>query len=73
MNTQHIIEDITKAVNNYRLIKDRIAALSAKGYRVEIRPMGPGGVFQVRQASGETRVQIGYGRGRWNYAPVVIL
>lgn len=71
MNTQHI--DITNAVNTYRLIKDRIAALTEKGFRVEIRPMGSGGVLQVRQASGETRVQIGYGRGRWNYAPVVIL
>lgn len=47
--------------------------LRSLGFTVEQKPMGSGGVFQVKNIKGSTRVQIGYAHGRHNYAYCVIL
>ena len=39
----------------------------------EERPMGSGGVGQVKVAAGEIRIQLAYGHGRSNYAECAII
>lgn len=53
-------------------MKDRFAYLRANGLSIAVRPMGSGGVGQVKKAAGETRTQVSAGWGRFNYAYVVI-
>ena len=65
---------IAKVVKSNRLVSDRIDYLRKMGYQVEKLPMGPGGVLQQKNmANGQTRIQVGYGQGRYNYAATVIL
>ena len=72
MKTQ--INKIEKIVKGNRLVSERVSQLRALGFQVEELPMGPGGVLQQRKmANGKTRVQIGYGHGRHNYAMAVTL
>lgn len=72
MKTQ--INKIEKIVKGNRLVSKRVSQLRALGFQVEELPMGPGGVLQQRKmANGTTRVQIGYGHGRHNYAMAVTL
>ena len=55
-------------------IYQRIALCERNGYKVEVRPMGTGGVFQCKRVrGGEIRYQISAGWGRYNYAYCVIL
>jgi hypothetical protein len=67
------INQISEVVKNNRLVSDRVAKLRSLGFNVEEKPMGSGGVLQVKKLSSETRVQIGYGHGRNNYAMAVVL
>lgn len=68
------VSDIRNAyIKEYRLIKDRKEALTIAGYVVESRPMGPGGVGQVRTTQKEIRIQIGAAYTKWGYAMCVIL
>lgn len=71
MTTQ--IFQISIVANSVRTISERTSILRSKGFRVEERPMGSGGKGSVKIVSGETRIQIGYGHGRYNYAMCVIL
>lgn len=78
-NTQ-IVETIKKSaeyrkamsiVRGTRLVKDRIAFLSPE-FSHEVRPMGSGGVGNIRiLRDGTIYVQISAGKGRHNYATVV--
>ena len=63
------IEFIRKVVKDNRLVNDRVNILISRGYKVELFPFGSGGVGQVKEMrSGKTRVQISYGKGKYNYA-----
>lgn len=65
--------DATYAINKFRHIDDRVKYLEDKGYTVSEKRMGSGGVGTIRQMNdGTTRVQIGYGHGRYNYAQCLI-
>ena len=68
------IKEIKSVINSNRLVIDRIEALNKEGYTVQRVPMGSGGVGQVKEMSdGTTRIQIGYGVTRHNYAYAVII
>lgn len=71
--TTEQLNQITEIVQNNTLISERIIKLRALGFYVKERAMGSGGVLQVQKSISETRVQIGYGHGRYNYAFTVIL
>lgn len=67
------MNEIFSVIASKRLVKNRIEILKKMGYHIEERRMGPGGVGQIKKICNETRVQISYGHGRYNYATVVIL
>lgn len=67
------IKQITEVVKSNRLVSSRVAKLRELGFNVEEKPMGSGGVLQVKKLVSETRIQIGYGHGRNNYAMTVVL
>ena len=66
-------ENIEKVVRENRLVSDRVIKLREMGYTVEERAIGSGGVMQVKELKSETRIQVGYGKGKYNYAYAVIL
>lgn len=67
------LKTITNVVNENKRVSDRIEKLQKLGYTVSKYAMGPGGVLQVKELKHETRVQISYGRGYYNYAYAVSL
>lgn len=67
------LKTITKVVNENKRVSDRIKKLRKFGYSVSECSMGSGGVLQVKELKDETRVQISYGHGRYNYAYAVRL
>lgn len=67
------VKEIGKVVSSERLVANRIAKLIKLGYEVNEYAMGSGGVMQIKQLENETRVQIGYGHGKHNYAFAVSL
>lgn len=70
-NAQQIVN---QTISTYTKIDDRVRVLENLGFTIEEKPMGSGGVGQVKtMKSGETRIQIGCGHGRNNYAKCVIL
>lgn len=71
--TSYDILKIKEVIKNNRLIADRENKLKEMGYTIETRAMGTGGVGQVEKLKSESRMQIGYGSGRYNYAKVVIM
>jgi putative component of toxin-antitoxin plasmid stabilization module len=73
MTTTNTFEEALEIVRANARIKNRIAALNAAGFTTDIRPMGSGGIGNVKTVNGETRLQVSYGWGKWNYAHVVIL
>lgn len=73
MTQTTIPSDIINIVNNNRIVAKRVEALRKIGYRVESRPMGKGGVFQIKKINNEVRIQIGYGTGKCNDAMAVII
>lgn len=64
---------IMKVVDRNRLVSDRASELKGMGYSVEEIAMGSGGVGNVKETQSEYRVQIGYGKGKWNYASTVVI
>ena len=67
------LKTITKVVNENKRVSDRIEKLQELGYSVAEFSMGSGGVLQVKELKDEKRVQISYGRGKYNYAYAVSL
>lgn len=67
------LKTITKVVNENKRVSDRIEKLQELGYSVAEFAMGSGGVLQVKELKNKIRVQISYGRGKWNYAYAVSL
>lgn len=67
------LKKIEKIVRENRLVSDRVKKLEKAGFSVSELPMGSGGVLQIKKMASETRVQIGYGHGRHNYAMAVTL
>jgi cysteine sulfinate desulfinase/cysteine desulfurase-like protein len=65
--------EIITVVKEHYYVKKRVKKLEEMGYIVEERPMGSGGLLQVRYLKKEIRVQIGFGRGEYNYAMCVIV
>ena len=70
---RNYFNQISKIVKNNRLISTRINLLESAGYNVAEVAMGSGGVLQIQQLKNETRIQIGFGHARHNYAYAVIL
>jgi len=75
MTTQGInyFNQISEIVKSNRLISTRITLLESMGFNVAEVAMGSGGVLQIQQLKNETRIQIGFGHARHNYAYAVIL
>ena len=74
VNKTKELEIIENIVKTNRLVFNRTSKLQALGFEVQELPMGSGGVLQKKKmASGQIRVQIGYGHGKHNYAMTVIL
>lgn len=69
--TSEHYKTIMKIVDAHRSIEGRETALREAGYKTTTAPMGSGGVRQVKEIKTKYRIQIGYGVGRHNYAPVV--
>ena len=67
------LKTITKVVNENKRVSDRIEKLQELGYSVAEFAMGSGGILQVKELKDETRVQISYGHGKYNYAYAVSL
>lgn len=67
------LKNIQKVVSDNRLVSDRVIKLRDMGYTVRECPMGSGGVMQVKELKSETRIQVGYGKGKHNYAYAVII
>ena len=67
------LKNIQNVVRDYRLVSDRVEKLREIGYTVKECAMGSGGVMQVKEMKGETRIQVGYGRGKYIYAYAVII
>ena len=63
---------IKTVISKFYFVKDREKELQKLGFKIEIVPMGSGGVGQVKYLQKETRLQIGYGVTRHNYASCVI-
>jgi len=70
-----VINKIKKIIKKHRLVSDRIKALKKTGIKCKEVAMGSGGVGQVKYLPtlNETRIQVGYGHGRHNYAQAAIL
>ena len=67
------IKIIRHAILNFRKIIDRCVFLHERSIGTDIKPMGSGGVGQVRIINGKIHIQIGYGKGQWNYAMCAII
>ena len=67
------LKNIQKVVSDNRSVSDRVEKLREMGYTVNECPMGSGGVLQVKELKNETRIQVGYGKGKHNYAYAVII
>lgn len=67
------VHDLRKTIDLYKRQKPRFENLRERGYKVESRPMGSGGVGQVRVIEKEIRVQVGAAYTKWGYAMCVIL
>ena len=73
-NFKEQYSEIKSVVESNRLVEDRVSKLTELGYNTEELPMGSGGVLQVKiMADGDVRIQIGYGKGKHNYAMCVVL
>ena len=73
-NFKEQLAEIKNVVESSRLVDDRVNKLTELGYDTQEFPMGSGGVLQIRgMRDGTVRVQVGYGRGRYNYAMCVVL
>ena len=67
------LKNIQNVVRENRLVSDRVIKLRDMGYTVKECAMGSGGVLQVKEMKGETRIQVGYGKGKHNYAYAVVI
>lgn len=66
-------QTICKIIDCTKSVSERVKKLEELGYLVFEFPMGSGGVKQVKELISETRIQIGYGHGKHNYAYAVQL
>ena len=78
MNNDKIREtEIYKFVNNvikkHRLISERENELINAGFFIKTISAGSGGVGQILRRKDGVWVQIGYGKGQWNYANCVLI
>ncbi len=71
--TKTNISKVKQIAGQHHFIKDRAKALKAKGFDVITAYMGSGGKYQTKSTKDKVRVQIGYGKGRYNKATVVEL
>lgn len=68
------LKKIEKIISSNKSVKARIVEIEKLGYKVNVYPMGSGGVGQKKKmADGTTRVQVSYGWGRYNYAYAVAI
>jgi len=73
MKLSQNMQTIYQVINSCKRVSERIESLESKGFIVDEKPMGSGGVGQVQQMADHYRVQISAGYGRNNYAKVVLL
>lgn len=73
-NLEKIKREVKNAINNFHFVKERVNYLQDKlGVEIDERPMGSGGVGQIKEMANEIRIQIGYGKSKYNYAMCVIV
>lgn len=65
----HSYNRIISIIKSHRLIVDRRREIGFNN--VDIKPMGSGGVGQIKSFNKEVYVQIGYGKSNYNYAYAV--
>ena len=71
-NVIKAIKEAKEVCEKHRKVEDRIEVLRKMGYEIENCPMGSGGVGNIRRMrTREWRIQIGYGKGRYNYADAI--
>jgi len=70
--TDNRINQIKNIIDGNRLVSDRISELRTKGFEVKGCHMGSGGKGQIKHLRNETRIQLGYGRGKSNFAYVAV-
>lgn len=68
-------KDVFKAQSKFRNVTKRNEYLESLGYEIERKPMGSGGVGQIKEMTNlkEFRVQTSYGIGTYNYAYCIII
>jgi hypothetical protein len=66
------IKEIMNVVSKHSRVAKRVSELTELGYICAERRCGTGGKGHIIELKNETRIQIGYGHGRHNYAMVVI-
>ncbi len=71
--TKTNINKVKRIAGQHHFIKDRSKALRDEGFNVTTAYMGSGGKYQTKSTKDKVRVQIGYGKGRYNKATVVEL
>lgn len=70
MTTQ---DHINNAINNIRLVKDRLIYLESNGVETAYIRAGSGGKGRTFTYKGKQVTQISYGISKWNYAYIAFL
>lgn len=73
--------DVKNVVANFRFIDDReekleeiLSSYLGDKFYFDTLPMGSGGVGKIkRMKNGTTRIQFGYGKGKYNYARTLVI
>jgi hypothetical protein len=63
------VNEVNNIIKNNKLLKDRFKALENAGFSIYEKAMGNGGTGQIKK----NMMQVGSGKGRYNYAPIVYI
>ena len=67
------IAEIKEVIATEKHLPVRAQRIYDLGYSVQELPMGRGGIGQVKEMKDHYRIQIGHGKGRYNYAYAAII
>ena len=66
-------KEIYEVVDTFKRVQARVIKLAEMGYQCAERFCGSGGIKRTIKTKNETRIQIGFGHGKYNYAMCVII
>jgi len=66
-------KEIYEVVDTFKRVQVRVNKLTEMGYFCAARRCGSGGIKRLIKTKNETRIQIGFGHGKYNYAMCVII